>query len=326
MRTLLVLAALASFQALAQSAIILDNGSAAFSTTGTWPPSTAVSGYFGANYQTHAPNGAPPDAVVVDNGGAGFSVTGTWPASTAVSGYLGANYQHHFANGAPPAALVADNASGSSTGTWPASTSVSGYLGSNYQHHAAGTGSDVFTWTLEVPSAGTYEVYARWTQHANRATNAKYTVNHAGGQDVVTVNQRVSGARWKLLGTYGFDAGAALVRLSDEANGYVIADAVMLVPPGAAPSTATWSAALPGSGSYEVFARWTQHPNRATNARYTVNHAGGATELIVNQAAGGGNWNSLGTYSFNGAASVSLTDQADGYVIADAVMFLPPGA
>jgi hypothetical protein len=152
-------------------------------------------------------------------------------------------------------------------------------------------------------------------------------VNHAGGADVVTVNQEVGGGNWQLLGTYSFNAGATTVSLSDDADGYVIADAVMLAPPGAAPNTATWSATIPSSGSYEVFARWTQHPNRASNAKYTVNHAGGSTQVIVNQMAGGGSWSSLGTFSFDaGAASVSLTDQADGYVIADAVMFLPPGS
>ena len=327
MKKLLALALLASFQAAAQTEIVLDNESAAFSATGTWPTSTAVTGYVGANYQHHFANGAPPSAIVVDNTDPGFSVTGTWTPSTAISGYLGANYQHHFANGEPPSAVVADNLAGTFTGTWPTSTSVGGYYATNYQHHAASTGTTSFTWTLNVASAGSYEVYGRWTQHANRASNAKYTVNHAGGASLVTVNQRVNGSSWQLLGTYSFNAGLTTVSLSDNADGYVIADAVMIVPPGATPSTATRSAAIPSSGNYEVYARWTQHPNRATNAKYTVNHAGGSALVSVNQMAGGGAWSLLGTYGFNaGTATVSVTDQADGYVIADAVMFLPPGA
>src|SRR4030095_5787847 len=108
-----------SLSGYAQSEIILDNTSPQFAVTGTWPTSTAVSGYFGTNYRTHAPNGAPPGAVVVDNTDPGFSTTGTWPTSTSVAGYVGANYQHHFANGEPPTAIVADHASGTRTGTWP---------------------------------------------------------------------------------------------------------------------------------------------------------------------------------------------------------------
>jgi len=317
----------ASFSAIGQTEIILDNGSASFSSTGTWPTSTSVSGYYGTNYQSHGANGIPPAGIVVDNTDPGFSVTGTWTSSTSVGGYLGSNYQHHFANGEPPTAVVADNLAGSFTGTWPTSTSVSGYYATNYQHHAAGAGADSFTWTLTVPSNGTYEVYARWSQHPNRASNAKYTVNHAGGASVVSVNQEQGGGSWQLLGTYSFNTGATTVSLSDDADGYVIADAVMMVPPGAAPNTATWSVTVPSAGSYEVYARWTQHPNRASNAKYTVNHSGGSSEVIVNQMAGGGTWSLLGIYNFNsGAATVSVNDQADGYVIADAVMFLPPGS
>jgi hypothetical protein len=135
--------------------VVVDNGSAGFTVTGTWSASTAVAGYLGANYATHEANGVPPGAIAVDNSDPGFSVTGTWTASTAIAGYLGSNYQHQYANGESPSALVADNLAGSFTGTWPASTSVSGYLGTNYQVHAAGTGASVFTWTLNVPSDGT---------------------------------------------------------------------------------------------------------------------------------------------------------------------------
>ena len=221
----------------------------------------------------------------------------------------------------------ADNSSGSATGSWPASTSVAGYYGANYQTHVAGTGASVFTWTLNLPAAGTYEAYARWTSHPNRATNAKYTVNHAGGATVVQVNQEANSGVWVLLGTYSFGAGNATVSLSDEANEYVIADAVMLVPPGAAPSTATWTLAVPATGTYGVYARWTAHPNRATDAKYTVNHAGGAATVTANQEQNSGSWNLLGSFTFNaGNATVTLTDQANGYVIADALMLLPPGA
>jgi hypothetical protein len=34
--------------------VVVDNGSAGFTVTGTWPASTSVSGYLGTNYQVHA--------------------------------------------------------------------------------------------------------------------------------------------------------------------------------------------------------------------------------------------------------------------------------
>ena len=75
-------------------------------------------------------------------------------------------------------------------------------------------------------------------------------------------------------------------------------------------------------GTYEVFANWTDGPNRATNARYEVNHANGTTTILVDQTTGGGVFQSLGIFSFNAgtAGNITLTTAGtDGYVIADAV-------
>jgi RHS repeat-associated protein len=189
----------------------------------------------------------------------------------------------------------------------------------------AGAAPNTATWTLSVPSAGSYQLYARWTQHPNRATDAKYTVTHASGSTQLTVNMESGGGNWNLLGTFAFNAGPATVSLTDQANGYVIADAVMLVPPGAGANTATWTPNVAQAGTYEVYARWTQHANRATNATYTVTHAAGASAVPVNQQQGGGTWNLLGTFSLSpgSAHKISLSDQANGFVIADAIRLVP---
>jgi hypothetical protein len=57
---------------------------------------------------------------------------------------------------------------------------------------------------------------------------------------------------------------------------------------------------LPGSteGTFEVFARWTSGPNRASNAPYTVTSADGARTVNVDQRTGGGAWYPLGTFRF----------------------------
>ena len=46
----------------------------------------------------------------------------------------------------------------------------------------------------------------------------------------------------------------------------------------------------------EVYARWTEFSSRATNARYTVHHAAGTTEVFVDQTINGFQWNLLGTW------------------------------
>src|SRR5438552_5664297 len=89
--------------------------------------------------------------------------------------------------------------------------------------------------------------------------------------------------------------------------------------------TVTWP--LPASavaGTYEVSARWTSGPNRASNAPYVVTHAAGSTSVSVDQRTNGGEWQSLGTFSFRPGSDehVTLSDKADGIVIADAVRWV----
>jgi polysaccharide biosynthesis protein PslG len=89
-------------------------------------------------------------------------------------------------------------------------------------------------------------------------------------------------------------------------------------------STFTWPFAG-AAGRYEVQVRWTSGPNRASNAPYTVTSASGATTITVDQRSGGGAWFSLGIYDVPGGSnqSVSISDRADGIVVADAVRWVP---
>jgi RHS repeat-associated protein len=118
------------------------------------------------------------------------------------------------------------------TGTWPTATSGSGFHGIDYRTHAAGTGAATFTWKLQVPQSGSYEVFARYPS-GGTATNAPYKVEHSGGSTTKAVNQTQQAGSWVSLGSFSFtegDGGAGRqVVLSDNANGTVVADAVKLV-------------------------------------------------------------------------------------------------
>lgn len=114
-------------------------------------------------------------------------------------------------------------------GNWPTSTNVYGYYYSGYRLNASGEGSERFTWRVDIPVPGRYEVFAWWTAAADRATNAPYTIAHAQGATRVRVDQTRGGSRWQTLGTYTFNHEPAVVDLTDEANGFVIADAIRLV-------------------------------------------------------------------------------------------------
>src|SRR6202011_996982 len=83
---------------------------------------------------------------------------------------------------------------------------------------------------------------------------------------------------------------------------------------------------FPGAavGNFEVFVRWTSGPNRASNASYVVTHTDGTRTVSVDQRTGGGAWQSLGTFRFTPGPdnAISLSDKADGVVVADAIRFV----
>jgi uncharacterized protein RhaS with RHS repeats len=62
-------------------------------------------------------------------------------------------------------------------------------------------------------------------------------VEHGGGTDVVTVNQKQDGGQWRYLGAYAFEPDAGhQVTLTAAADGAVVADAIRLVGTGPAPA------------------------------------------------------------------------------------------
>lgn len=93
------------------------------------------------------------------------------------------------------------------SGGWTPATTTAGYHGSNYLHDGGtGQGTKTVWFGPSGLPAGTYRVYGRWTAFSNRATNAPIDVAHAGGLDLMTVNQTIDGGRWVELDTYEIEA------------------------------------------------------------------------------------------------------------------------
>jgi hypothetical protein len=85
---------------------------------------------------------------------------------------------------------------------------------------------------------------------------------------------------------------------------------------------AQWTANLGNTGTYVISAWWTQGSNRSVTAPYFVTHSTGSTTVNKNQQAGGGAWQTLGTFSLNaGSNNVKLSCwTATGFiVVADAI-------
>jgi hypothetical protein len=213
---------------------------------------------------------------------------------------------------------------------------------------AGGSNLATCTWTFNVSEPGNYNVYAWWTQHSNRAKDAPYMICYNGGleNETVGVNQEGDGSCWYYLGTYYFtgDALDEKIVLTNDADEYVMADAVRLLPAryeiivddtqatfapsesdwtfplgegyggshykakGDGSATCTWTFNVSEAGNYNVYAWWPQGSNRATDTPYTINYSGGleSDTVLVNQQRNGSRWNCLGTYYFTGGGSENI--------------------
>lgn len=74
---------------------------------------------------------------------------------------------------------------------------------------------------------------------------------------------------------------------------------------------------------YNVLAWWTTYPSRSTQVPIEVEHAEGNSTVFVDQTRGGGGWNLLGNYAFDGSGSVRVLALGAATTCADAVAFVP---
>ncbi len=282
-----------------------------------------------------------------------------------------------------PAIIIDDGDPGYSTvGLWTTALNPNGRDG-DVHNHAAGQGFNISRWEFTGLTPGNYVVSATWVPHPNRATNSPFTIRDAlGGKNLHTsfINQKLApddfageGSLWKNLSIVSITGSTLVVELTDQANGFVIADAIRLErtihhPPltadivddgdpgfatigawntpalgngrendlrnhaiGTGSDTATWTfTGLEPWHQYLVSSTWFAHPNRATNAPFTIFDGTGGPVLDtvrINQEQPpddfsdlGSNWEQMVVVTITGTELVvQLSDDANEFVIADAI-------
>lgn len=131
--------------------------------------------------------------------------------------------------------VVADETSALYQGEWKASSFGNPIDGVARHDENASKGSKEAKFTIKVPQAGRYEVRLAYPASPNRASNVPVTIQHAGGTSKVMVNEKLPPQIDKYftsLGTYTFspDQPATVIVSNAGTDGYVVVDAVQLVP------------------------------------------------------------------------------------------------
>jgi len=148
-----------------------------------------------------------------------------------------ANVKFIVAEPAELEGIVLDETDAVLVGEWQYSTHTPPYVGIGYLHDKKSSkGEKSVTWHPEFPEAGRYEVRVSHCYNVRRATNTPITIEHAGGQTTVWINQQEvpeHGRLFRSLGVFEFRAGkSGTVVISNEKTDWdkvVVADAVQFL-------------------------------------------------------------------------------------------------
>ena len=205
-------------------------------------------------------------------------------------------------------------------GDWE-SWNASDLYGGICRYHAAGDGAATAQWTFgSLDPTQSYQIYATWNASGNHGSNVPYTV-YDGTTALATVqlNQQfapdqatLDGQDFESLGAYRTD-GSLSVQMSDAANGYVVANAIVLVevpPVTTAPSVVDnadaayaetgsdwlgWSS----SDSYQGDCRYAPAGNGSNTATWTFQDVDPTQEYQVYAT-----WNAAGNHASNAPYTV----------------------
>lgn len=188
-------------------------------------------------------------------------------------------------------------------------------------------------WTIE-PAEGPYELAP------NESTSIQFTVTSAEGAAAQTFQILARAPAHDAEAKLALPVRGGIVYSGDGAPHYTEAGpwaASSLIghagsttryTQGGTGASATWAPELPQAGSYRVYAWYPATSTTTTEAKFSVTHAGGTADLVVDQRQTANTWHLLGEWEFDegSAASVRLTSVAPGHHRANAVRFQPQHA
>ena len=291
----------------ASASEILDNSDSAYSEAGSWA-NGGLAGAYGGGYRYANPGASGASAAW----GFGGLASGTYE--------LQASWTSH-PNRTANARYAASGVGGVSLGSFVANQRVASTGRTDESGHAfaalgkVSVGPDgVLTVRLGSSSDGAVIADAVRLVAAEPSDNASpppppssLVLDNSGSG----YSEAGSWANGSLAGAYG--------------GGYRYAN------PGASGASAAWGFGGLASGTYELQASWTSHPNRTANARYAASGVGGVSlgSFVANQRVAstgrtdesGHAFAALGKVSVgsDGVLTVRLGSSSDGAVIADAV-------
>lgn len=129
--------------------------------------------------------------------------------------------------------IVLDDSKAKRFGRWVSSKSTRNYVDAGYHHNdKLGSEDNYVVFSTEV-DPGQYQLSISNVSSSNRASNAKVIVQSNDSEQVVRVDQRKpssSNSIWTTLGNFDLGESVSVRIETSDADGYVIVDAIQLLP------------------------------------------------------------------------------------------------
>ncbi|MDG2468065.1 MAG: FAD-dependent oxidoreductase [Pirellulaceae bacterium] len=129
--------------------------------------------------------------------------------------------------------LVLDDSKAKRIGFETSSRSVGPFVGLAYRHDGdQGKGLQELSYRFQLENPGKYEVLVAYTPHDNRASKVPIIIKHSKGTVTRFLDQtrKPTRAPFGSLGVFSFEEVAVVRITNEDTDGYVIGDAVQLLP------------------------------------------------------------------------------------------------
>lgn len=133
------------------------------------------------------------------------------------------------------AGVIIDDTEATFEGTWVASSSQQPFIGDGYMHSNVPRTGLAAHYEATLPNDGEYQIRMAISAGENRPDNVPILIEHADGESIVMVSQKVAPAGdgvFADLGRFRFDAASrakVTIKAAEASAGHVIADAIQFI-------------------------------------------------------------------------------------------------
>ena len=167
-----------------------------------------------------------------------------------------------------PKHLILDNKNAVVNGQWNISDTGLEFYSDDFYFIQAGNGDNSISYQTGSIESGVYDVYGWWPSNASAANNAKFIIDANGNQNIVERSQRLAGGQWNHLSQVELsNAGQINIKISDDADGFVIADAFRIIYRG--PSTSVKENQI--AETFELYNNYPNPFNPSTTIKFRLN-------------------------------------------------------